>query len=115
MPRLGRLRASHILLQLRQHLQGRQYPRLFSSQTKMTSNNTHSTLLPAGSEPAFIYGTAWKKGETPRLVKEALAAGFRGIDTAAQPRHYREELVGIGLREAFKEGKVQRSDIYVRN
>ena len=81
----------------------------------MTSNNTHSTLLPAGSEPAFIYGTAWKKGETPRLVKEALAAGFRGIDTAAQPRHYREELVGIGLREAFKEGKVQRSDIYVRN
>lgn len=115
MSRLSRLRASYILLQLRQHLSGRQYPRLFSSQTKMTSNNTHSTLLPAGSEPAFIYGTAWKKDETSRLVKEALTAGFRGIDTAAQPRHYREELVGIALREAFKEGKIQRSDIYVRN
>ncbi|OCL05606.1 aldo-keto reductase-like protein [Glonium stellatum] len=80
----------------------------------MTSTNTCSTLLPTGSEPAFIYGTAWKKDQTSRLVKEALAAGFRGVDTAAQPRHYREDLVGVGLREALREGTAQRSDIYLQ-
>jgi diketogulonate reductase-like aldo/keto reductase len=65
------------------------------------------------SSSTFIYGTAWKKENTTRLVKEALAAGFRGIDTAAQPRHYREDLVGMALRESYKEGLVRREDIYV--
>lgn len=51
--------------------------------------------------PTFIYGTAWKEEETARLVREALEAGFRGIDTANQPRHYREEGVGRALAGAF--------------
>ena len=63
--------------------------------------------------PAFMYGTAWKKDQTKRLVKEALAAGFRTFDTAVQPRHYQEALVGEALREAFAEGIVQRSDMMV--
>ena len=64
-------------------------------------------------EPAFIYGTAWKKDRTKDLVKDSLEAGFRSIDTAAQPRHYQEALVGEGLREAYAEGIVKREDIYV--
>lgn len=32
---------------------------------------------------------------------QALRAGFRCFDTAAQPRHYREELVGEGLRRGL--------------
>lgn len=62
-------------------------------------------------EPAFIYGTAWKKDQTKRLVKEALKAGFRRVDTAAQPRHYQERLVGEALREGYSEGAVRREDI----
>ncbi|KAF2849557.1 aldo-keto reductase-like protein [Plenodomus tracheiphilus IPT5] len=65
-------------------------------------------------QPAFIYGTAWKKGHTKILVKEALAQGFRRIDTAAQPRHYQEALVGEALREAYAEGLVSRSEIYLQ-
>ncbi|PSN75649.1 putative aldo-keto reductase [Corynespora cassiicola Philippines] len=65
-------------------------------------------------EPAFIYGTAWKKDRTKDLVKDSLEAGFRSIDTAAQPRHYQEALVGEGLREAYAEGIVKREDIYLQ-
>jgi len=64
-------------------------------------------------KPAFIYGTAWKKDQTKRLVKEALAQGFRRVDTAAQPRHYQEPLVGEALREAFAEGTLERKQLYV--
>jgi len=64
-------------------------------------------------QPAFIYGTAWKKDQTKRLVKDALLAGFRRVDTAAQPRHYQEHLVGEALREAYSEGIVKRKDLHV--
>ena len=47
--------------------------------------------------PKIIYGTAWKKEHTTGLVIEALKAGFRGIDTACQPKHYAEHLVGDAL------------------
>lgn len=39
--------------------------------------------------PLISYGTAWKKDRTTALVYEALKVGFRGIDTACQPKHYR--------------------------
>lgn len=63
--------------------------------------------------PAFLYGTAWKKERSADLVNQALCAGFTGIDTAAQPKHYREDLVGDGLRKALLEEKLKREDIYV--
>lgn len=66
-----------------------------------------------GGQQTFIYGTAWKKDQTKELVKEALAAGFRCFDTAAQLKHYREESVGEALREAISEGIVKREQIYV--
>jgi len=52
-----------------------------------------STIIQSG-RPFLIYGTAWKKQETARLVSEAIHAGFRFIDTACQPKHYHEPGVG---------------------
>ena len=49
------------------------------------------TLLIDGVRvPRFLYGTAWKEDRTRPLTELALAAGFRGIDTANQRRHYRQ-------------------------
>lgn len=45
----------------------------------------------------MIYGTAWKEDATERCVVDALAAGFRAIDTANQRKHYNEEGVGAGV------------------
>ncbi|KAK5266655.1 hypothetical protein LTR99_007265 [Exophiala xenobiotica] len=64
--------------------------------------------------PAFIYGTAWKKDATSDLVYQALCNGFTAIDTAAQPKHYREDLVAAGVSRAIKDGKVKRSDLYLQ-
>ncbi|HUR80842.1 MAG TPA: aldo/keto reductase [Thermoanaerobaculia bacterium] len=47
--------------------------------------------------PYFLYGTAWKEDETERLVRLALDAGFRGIDTANQRKHYFEAGVGAAI------------------
>lgn len=63
--------------------------------------------------PVFIYGTAWKKDRTTDLVHQAINAGFRAIDTAGQPKNYREDLVGEGIRRAIKEGTVRREDLHV--
>jgi diketogulonate reductase-like aldo/keto reductase len=48
--------------------------------------------------PTFIYGTAWKEDKTEALVKQALDAGFRAIDTANQRKHYYEEGVGKAIQ-----------------
>lgn len=63
--------------------------------------------------PKMIYGTAWKKEETTRLVELALSCGFRAIDTACQPKHYREDLVGVGLQNAFNNG-LKREDVFIQ-
>ena len=63
--------------------------------------------------PVFLYGTAWKKENSADLVYTAVNAGFRAIDTAAQPRHYQEDLVGDGIRRAIADGVVRREDLYV--
>jgi len=64
--------------------------------------------------PVFVYGTAWKKDRSADLVYNAINAGFRAVDTAAQPRHYQEHLVGDGIRRAIADGIVGRKDLYVR-
>ena len=76
------------------------------------------TLLPVRNGPpvtvpVFIYGTAWKKDRTADLVHQAISTGFRAVDTAAQPKHYREDLVGEGIRRAIKDGIVRREDLHV--
>jgi diketogulonate reductase-like aldo/keto reductase len=61
--------------------------------------------MEGGSTPsAFIYGTAWKEDATTELVKTAVRAGFRAIDTANQPWHYQEPLVGDALKALAGEG-----------
>ncbi|KAI5781504.1 NADP-dependent oxidoreductase domain-containing protein [Geopyxis carbonaria] len=70
------------------------------NRTISTSNSKMTTLtLPVTSHPhpLLLYGTAWKKDTTTPLVTTALSTGFVGIDTACQPKHYREDLVGAGL------------------
>lgn len=64
--------------------------------------------------PDLIYGTAWKRDDTRELVKRALLCGFRGIDTAAQPKHYQEDLVGAGVRDALHIGNIRREDVYIQ-
>ena len=54
--------------------------------------------------PSFIYGTAWKKDATTELVKTAVRNGFRAIDTANQPKHYSEALVGEAVSALAAEG-----------
>jgi diketogulonate reductase-like aldo/keto reductase len=56
-----------------------------------------------------MYGTAWKKDATTRLVEEAVAAGFRAIDTANQLIHYQEALVGEALLALRKKGVARES------
>jgi diketogulonate reductase-like aldo/keto reductase len=64
--------------------------------------------------PAFLYGTAWKEDATEGLVVEALDAGFRGIDTANQRKHYFEEGVGRGLEAKIREGFIRREELFLQ-
>ncbi len=64
--------------------------------------------------PTLIYGTAWKEDETARLTRTALDAGFRGIDTANQRRHYVEAAVGEALAGAVAAGHLRREDVFLQ-
>ena len=64
--------------------------------------------------PPLVYGTAWKEERTAPLVAQALRAGFRGIDTANQRKHYHEAGVGQALREAFASGLVRREELFLQ-
>src|SRR5678815_4750620 len=66
------------------------------------------------SVPEFLYGTAWKEERTAMLTELALRAGFRGIDTANQRRHYHEVGVGEGLAAAYRAGIVTRADLFLQ-
>jgi diketogulonate reductase-like aldo/keto reductase len=79
----------------------------------MNFEGAANKLLGGGGKPPFIYGTAWKKDRTKTLVIEAVKAGFTAFDTAAQPKHYEEELVGNALRAVLTEGSLTREQIYV--
>ena len=65
--------------------------------------------------PAMLYGTAWKEDATAEHVTRALAAGFRGIDTANQRKHYYEEGVGKALAAALTAGTVQRGQLFLQS
>jgi diketogulonate reductase-like aldo/keto reductase len=63
--------------------------------------------------PRIIYGTAWKKSATAGLVSLAVQNGFRGIDTACQPKHYDEAGVGAGIAAGLGDGPT-RTDLYLQ-
>jgi diketogulonate reductase-like aldo/keto reductase len=63
--------------------------------------------------PGIMYGTAWKKADTEQLVATALRQGFRGIDTACQPKHYEEPGVGAGIAACLGTN-LARGDLYLQ-
>lgn len=65
------------------------------------------------SMPYLIYGTAWKKERTADLVEMAIINGFRGIDTACQPKHYHEAGVGEALERLAAQG-IAREELFVQ-
>lgn len=60
--------------------------------------------------PPILYGTAWKEERTRELTAQALAHGYRGIDTANQRKHYVEAAVG----EALAASGVPRGELFVQ-
>lgn len=78
-----------------------------------------SGLIPGKSAKALqefhmLYGTAWKKEKTTALVLQAFQAGFQGVDTACQPKHYQENLVGNALHNVFTSGTMKREDVWIQ-
>lgn len=69
--------------------------------------------LPSVAMPFLLYGTAWKKDKTADLVTKAVKYGFRGIDTACQPKHYNEAGVGEAIQRLASEGTT-RKDLYIQ-
>src|ERR1700744_339805 len=65
--------------------------------------------------PHIIYGTAWKKDATERLVATAIRQGFRAIDTACQPKHYNERGVGAGIAAALTNTNCKRADLFLQS
>ena len=65
--------------------------------------------------PTLLYGTAWKESQTEALTQMAIGAGFRGIDTANQRRHYFEAGVGRAVQKILEEGKLKRSNLFLQS
>lgn len=78
--------------------------------------NSNNFLISSSgvSMPRILYGTAWKAEQTAKLVDQAIRLGFRGIDTACQPKHYHEAGVGEAIALHLKEG-LQRADLYLQS
>jgi diketogulonate reductase-like aldo/keto reductase len=64
--------------------------------------------------PTFLYGTAWKEDKTEGLTYQALEAGFTGIDTANQRKHYYEEGVGRAIRRFLEAGFIKRAGLFIQ-
>ena len=73
-----------------------------------------SLIVQGVTVPAFLYGTAWKEDRTEELTRAALEAGFRGIDTANQRRHYVEAAAGSAVKAAIAQGHLNRSAVFLQ-
>ena len=69
---------------------------------------------PGAPIPRFLYGTAWKEDRTEALTRLALDAGYVGIDTANQRKHYVEAGVGAAVRAAISTGVVTRERLFLQ-
>ncbi|PWN49444.1 hypothetical protein IE53DRAFT_369764 [Violaceomyces palustris] len=79
-----------------------------------TTRSSASVKTRIAKMPSILYGTAWKTERTTELVFTAIRNGFRGIDTAGQRKHYREDLVGLAVRKAAKELGIAREDLWLQ-
>ena len=73
-----------------------------------------SFLVAGVAVPSMMYGTAWKEEDTERHVEDALAAGFRAIDTANQRKHYFEAGVGAAIQKALKHRGLLREALFLQ-
>ncbi len=92
---------------------GRRFDHDQPTDTAMNERNDALISAQGVRVPRIIYGTAWKQDRTADLVEQALRLGFRGIDTACQPKHYHEPGVGEGLARAMNAG-LNRADLYLQ-
>jgi len=76
-------------------------------------DNPYVMTLENVKMPSLIYGTAWKKEHTADLVVQAVLSGFRGIDTACQPKHYEESLVGEAIKR-LKTHDIMRDELFIQ-
>ena len=67
-----------------------------------------------GNRLPLLYGSAWKEDQTATNVVDAVLAGFRGVDTACQPQHYREDLVGEALRTLAAKHGIGREAVWLQ-
>ena len=67
-----------------------------------------------GNRLPLLYGSAWKEDQTATNVVDAVLAGFRGVDTACQPQHYCEDLVGEALRTLAVEHGIGREAVWLQ-
>jgi diketogulonate reductase-like aldo/keto reductase len=72
-------------------------------------------MTQGASIPKVLYGTAWKEERTEGLTALALRAGFRGIDTANQRKHYFEVAVGKAVQAAIAAGNVTRAELFLQS
>lgn len=63
--------------------------------------------------PCILYGTAWKGDRTAELVTQAIKHGFRGVDTACQPKHYNEAGIGEALKKLTEDG-IKRESLFIQ-
>jgi diketogulonate reductase-like aldo/keto reductase len=89
-------------------------PILHSLLANHTSLKMSSSTLKRARIPEILYGTAWKKDKTQTFVELAIRTGFRGIDTACQPKHYYEKDVGDALAKLYAENIITRQDIFLQ-
>jgi len=79
----------------------------------LSDKNLYTTISGV-KMPKIIYGTAWKKKQTKDLVINAILNGFRAIDTACQPKHYQENLVGEALSHLISQKQISRESIFLQ-
>ncbi|KAL8447622.1 hypothetical protein Emag_004232 [Eimeria magna] len=64
--------------------------------------------------PRMLYGTAWKKERTKELCLMAMREGFRGFDTACQPKHYNQRGLGEAIAEATSKLNLKREELFIQ-
>lgn len=87
----------------------------YHSQSNPLPAPPHFSYQPVTMLPKMMYGLAWKKERTTRLVLQALSAGFRAFDVAGQPKHYNEPGLGEAIAYALKTKLIaKREDVFLQ-
>ncbi|KAJ3387315.1 Aldehyde dehydrogenase [Lobulomyces angularis] len=62
----------------------------------------------------WVIAVGLKESKTADLVIKAVLNGFRAIDTACQPKHYQEHLVGVAISTLEREFNIPREQLFVQ-